>query len=176
MHDEIWSLYQTCKETLSTLKARSAETDISAIPINKMSPSERALLVQFTYSHYERTYGIGLAITLLYNCMLNALGGSDAITTFDAQYLAEEVLALGERSNIYRPIGSGYLSICLVAAWAATRDQGLRDRIMGPLVEYTSDFRLRDPRYMWKELERTVEHLRLGTPFGASGEGYVGGT
>lgn len=172
VRDEIWSIYQSCKGTLSHHKARSVETEISAIPRNKTSPGERDLVAQFTYSHYQRTYGIGLAITLFYNCMLSALGGADAIAAFDAEYLAEEVMALAERSNIHRPIGTGYLSICLVVAWAATMDQSLRDRIMGPLVEYSSDFKLRDSRYMRSELEWTAEHLRLGTPFRVSGEGY----
>lgn len=174
IRDEIWSIYRDCKQTLSHLKARSVENDLSAINTTKMTPSEQALVTQFTYAHYQRTYGIGLSITLFYNCILTALGAPDGVTAFDSNYLCQEVLALAERSNIYRPIGTGYLAICLTAAWAATLDQGLRDRIMGPLVEYSSDFRLRDDAYMLSELRWTAEHLWLGTPFRISGESYVG--
>lgn len=164
IRDEIWSIYQNCKETRRHIKARSVESDIFAVPTNKMSPSERALVARLIYSHNQRTYGHGLSITLFYNCVLNALGGTDPITTFDSQYLSEEGIALAERSNIYRPIEIGYLSICLTAAWAAATDQGLRDRIIR-LVEYSDDFKLRGSRYMRRELEWTAEHLRLGRPF-----------
>lgn len=90
-----------------------------------MTPSERALVAQLIYSHSQRTYGLGPAITLFYNCVLDAPGGTDAITLFDSQY-SEEVIALAERSNIYRPIGTRYLSICLTAAWRRRPIKGYR--------------------------------------------------
>lgn len=161
LRDGIWSIYQDCKQNLSQLKARSVENNVSAINMVERTSSERALVVQLTYSHYQRTYGIGLAITLFYNCMLSALGAGDGVTSFDASYLGEEVLALAERSSMYRPIGAGYLIVCLTAAWAATTDQQLRTRLMGPLVDYNADFKLRDSKYMLRELQLTAEHLRL---------------
>lgn len=169
LRNEIWPIYQDCKRNLSQLKARSVENHLSAINMVKRTPGERALLAQLTYSHYQRTYRFRLAITLFYNCMLSALGAVDGVISFDASYLGEEVLALAERSSMYRPIGAGYLIVCLTAAWAATPDQQLRTRLMGSLFDYNADFKLRDPKYILRELQLTAEHLRLGMPVRRSG-------
>lgn len=170
IRDEIWSTYQSCKHTLSALHLRSTENDNSTVDPSNTNTAQRALTSHLLYSHYQRTYGIGLVVTLYFNCMLGGLGDTDGVTTSDASYLSEEVLALAERSAMCRPIGSGYLLICLAVAWATTTDPLLRERLLDAVKDYNSDFGIRDTTCMLRELEWTAEHLRLGTPCRVWGE------
>ncbi|CAI7601009.1 unnamed protein product [Penicillium manginii] len=110
LRDEVWSIYQDCKTNLSTMKHRSVENDLSEL-YKTASPAGRKFILEFGFAHYQRTYGIGLACTLVFNCILSALdaygsrresgqggGAGGGITEFDATYLSEEVLALAKRS------------------------------------------------------------------------------
>lgn len=172
---EILTLYQTCKENLLELKTRAIDNDVSSVDMTNFSKTAEKSVRDFFYAHYQRTYGIGLVVTLCFNCMLGALvmnDDEDDIVSTDATELAEEVLALAERSAIYRPVGAGYLLICLAAAWAATSDPLLKAKVKLVLNDYREDFRARDPVYMSHELEWTAEHLRLGVPFRINGESY----
>lgn len=173
VRDEIWSVYQTCKMNLSSIKLCLDENKDPTVGIPGLSNQQRSFLRQTVYSNYQRTYGIGLVITLFFNCMLSAMGAHDPMTVFDGTYLAEEVLTLAACSQIYRPIGSGYLLICLSAAWAAAPDPDLRGRVFEVLMDYHDDFKIRDSASMVQELERIADHLRLGTPYRIGGERLI---
>lgn len=165
VRDEVWTIYQNCKTNLSTLHLRATENDLSGIDMSQMSAGDRASVRSFMYAHHERSYGLGLAISLFFNCLLGALGAHDGASLFDANYLTEEVLALADRSAIWRPIGTGYLIICFSVAWAATTDPQLRAKLFATINDYSSDLRVRDSQFMMTELDWTAEHMRLGTPF-----------
>lgn len=164
IREEVWTIYQSCKVNLSIMKHRSVENDFSEI-YKAASPSGRKFILEFGFAHYQRTYGIGVACTLVFNCMLTALGAHDGITDFDATYLSEEVLDLAKRSVIWKPIGSAYIAICVTAAWAATSDPVLRDRLFAVALDFNNDFHIRDSAYVYREMLSTTEHLRLGASF-----------
>ncbi|KAJ6095721.1 transcriptional regulator family: Fungal Specific TF [Penicillium sp. IBT 16267x] len=175
VHAEILTSYQTCHENLLELKIRAVENDISSLDMTSFSKSAEKSVRDFFYAHYQRSYGIGLVVTLFFNCMLGALvmnDGEDDTVSSDATELVEEVLALAERSVIYRPVGAAYLLICLAAAWAATSDPVLKAKVMVALNDYRGDFRVRDPVDLSQGLEWTAEHLRLGVPFRINGESH----
>ncbi|KAJ5548181.1 transcriptional regulator family: Fungal Specific TF [Penicillium frequentans] len=172
---EVLTLYQKCNVNLLELKTRAIVNDVSSVDMTSFSKRAEKSVREFFYAHYQRTYGIGLVVTLFFNCMLGALvtnDEEDIVVSSDATELAEEVLALAERSVIYRPVGAGYLLICLAAAWAATNDPMLKAKVMAALNDYREDFRVRDPVNLSHELEWTAEHLRLGVPFRINGESY----
>lgn len=164
VQDELWALYQACKLDLSLLKQSSINKDLSiaeALP----QGSHQSWLERLLTVNYDRLYGIGLVITLFFNCMLQALGiHSDAVQA-DAYYFTEEILMLVEISEDLRPIGSAYLIICLTTAWAASRDPGQRERVLAWLCDYQRDFNCRRG-CLQQELQWTAEHLALGDPLG----------
>lgn len=166
VRDEVWTIYQNCKANLRKLQIRASENIITEFDISQTPVREQALVRSFMYAHYERTYGIGLTISLFFNCLLGALGVHDGGSLFDANYFSEEVLALADRSAIWRPIGTGYLIICFSVAWAATSDPLLRARLLAAIYDYGADLRIRDQSFLMNELEWTAEHLRLETSMG----------
>ncbi|CEO60783.1 hypothetical protein PMG11_05323 [Penicillium brasilianum] len=165
VQDELWALYQACKLDVDKLKQSSVNKDLSlaqALPHG----FHRTWLERVLTVHYDRIYGIGLVITLFFNCMVQALEiHSDAVQA-DAHHFTEEILVLAETSENLRPVGSGYLIICLITAWAATRDPELRGRVFEWLCEYQSDFSSRQVSQFQQELQWTAEHLCLGDPLG----------
>jgi hypothetical protein len=165
IRDELWALYQACKLDLSKLKQASLHKDLS-LASTLPDRTHRAWLERLLSVHYDRIYGIGLVITLFFNCMLQALGiHADAVQA-DAYHFTEEILMLAEISEDLRPVGSGYLIICLTTAWAASRDVQQRGRVLGWLGDYQRDFNNWEVRRWWQDLRWTEEHLCLGDPLG----------
>ncbi|KAJ5984064.1 hypothetical protein N7481_006163, partial [Penicillium waksmanii] len=176
IRNQVWTIYQDCKVNLSILKHRSVENDFSEL-FKTASPAGRKFILEFGFAHYQRTYGIGLACTLVFNCILSALDAhghrqgqglddvSASVTEFDATYLSEEVLDLAKRSVIWKPIGAAYIVICVNAAWAATSDPLLKAKLFSVAIDFNNDFHLRDARVFEREMLHTTEHLRLGTSF-----------
>lgn len=165
IQDELWALYQACKLDLHKLKQSSINKDLSLAEALTHG-SHRAWLERVLTVQYDRVYGIGLVITLFFNCMIQALEiHSDAVQS-DAHHFIEEILMLAEISEDLRPVGSGYLIICLTTAWAATREPELKGRVLTWLCEYQTDFNNRQVSHLQQELQWTAEHLCLGDPLG----------
>ena len=121
--------------------------------------------------HYDRIYGIGLVITLFFNCMLQALGIHRDAVEADACYFTEEILMLAESSEDIRPVGSGYLIICLTTAWAASTDVEQRGRVVSWLCDYQRDFDNWHVSQWKQDLRWTAEHLCLRDPLGLKQDG-----
>lgn len=122
------------------------------------------LLSQIMHAHYQRTYGIGLAIAILFNCIFCALSTNDNTLAAESASFARELAALARRATIYRPIGSGYLILCLAAAWGGTTDPQMRSTLESVMDDYQQDFRLHNPINIRSELEWIAQHMRLGLP------------
>lgn len=165
IRDEVWSIYQDCKTELAELKRRWTECDFASFNLVDVPKHKMEFVARYLFSHYERSYGIGLVVALFFNCILSALSPMDPVIGFDATYLSEEVLVLAERGHQFRPMGSGYLLLCASVAWVATEDQELKNKLVLILEEYRSDFSVREMGFMMKEIGWVGEHLRLGRSY-----------
>jgi hypothetical protein len=156
--EEIRSIYEKCKLLLEELKARKVECESTDLGSNP-----KTFLPRLLQAHYLRTYGIGLAITIVFNCMLQALSPNDYTYTTESTSLVEETLSHAEESNMYRPVGAGYIIMCLAAAWAATSDPDLRSRVEAILLDYHDDFTIKNRRNIYPYLEWSRNNLWLGS-------------
>ncbi|KAJ5081657.1 transcriptional regulator family: Fungal Specific TF [Penicillium alfredii] len=157
LHAETWAVYEKCKELLAVMSADATASEAAA-----PGPGPETLLSRILRAHYQRMYGIGLAIVLFFNCMLGALDSANSIVMADAAYFAHEVLVQAQSAARYRPVGAGYLMACLPAAWAATADPELRILLEAELRNYQEDFHRLPLAGQRAELEWTGRHLRLG--------------
>ncbi|KAJ5595149.1 uncharacterized protein N7459_001357 [Penicillium hispanicum] len=162
IQEEVMAIHQACKLNLDAMRNRSVENNIAMLNLSNTNRRAREFLRTLFSAHYERTYGIGLTVVFFFNCMLSGLGAHDETTILDANAFSEEALALAERSAMYRPMGAGYMIFCLQAAWTATADRGLRDRLIAALVDFQDDFKVLDRKNLVQTLEWTAEYLRLG--------------
>jgi hypothetical protein len=142
---------------LGELKVRTveAETSLSAMPETFMTRILRA--------HYLRTHGIGIAITTFFNCILQALDPSDYTCLLESIWLVEDTLIHAQKSNMHRPVGAGYVLLCLSAAWVVTEDPQLRSMVEAALFDYHGDFVAHHGAKISRELERVKENLWLGS-------------
>ncbi|CAI7644268.1 unnamed protein product [Penicillium glandicola] len=149
---EVRSIYETCKLLLGELKARTVEFETSGL-----STMTTIFMTRILQAHYLRTYGIGIAITTFFNCILQALDPTDYACVVESSSLVKDTLLHAQKSNLYRPVGAGYVIICLSAAWAVTTDPQLRSMVEVTLIDYHSDFVTRDGVNIPRELTSVIE-------------------
>lgn len=159
--DELWAMYLTCKLDVDHLKQARITKDLSVIqglpPGPRKTWIERLLLV-----HNDRVYGLGIVISLLFNCMLQSLDVHSASLQADAYKYVEELLVLNDESECLRPVGSGYMILCLSVAWVATTDPLQRKTLKQWLYEYQHDFNFSQQSSLLDDLKLNSDHLRLG--------------
>jgi hypothetical protein len=155
--EEVRPIYEKCKYILGELKARKVKCESSDLGGNL-----KKFLPRLMQAHYLRTYGIGLGITLVFNCMLQALNPEDFNYSTESISLVEEILLHAEESNMYRPVAAAYIRTCLGAAWAATTDLNLRLRVEATLFDYEGDLLIHN-RNLFQELEDSKNSLWLSS-------------
>jgi hypothetical protein len=157
--EETRPIYEKCKTILDELKARTVEDESS-----ELISVPGTFMARILRAHYLRTYGIGIAITTFFNCMLQALDPDDFPCVAESRYLVKDILSHAQVSNIYRPVGAGYIIICLSAAWAVTADPQLRAMVEAALIDYHGDFVSHDGVKRSRELELARQNLWLVGP------------
>ncbi|KAJ5610247.1 transcriptional regulator family: Fungal Specific TF [Penicillium lagena] len=157
IRNETRSIYEACKTILAELKARDAAGTLPGV-----GPTSSAIAT-ILHAHVQRTYGIGLAIVVFFNCMLGALDPNDKLLAPEMTYFAREVVSLAYRSAIYRPIGAAYIIVVLHVALAATTDPQMRELLQHTMGEYQKDKLFgTETLGMRDELENTARHMRFG--------------
>lgn len=156
--EEVRLLYERCKLILKELKERVYGTEAS-----ELSALPDSFQTQILRAHYLRTYGIGLAITTYFNCMLQALDPNKYTITIEARSLIRDILLHAQQSNVYRPIGAGYVLMCLSAAWSIAADPQLRSMVEVTMIDYHNDFASHNGMNVSRELERVSKNLWLGS-------------
>ncbi|KAG0158213.1 hypothetical protein PDIDSM_5726 [Penicillium digitatum] len=99
---EVRPIYKKCKLLLGELKARTVEFETT-----ELGTMTDTFLGRILRAHYLRTYGIGLAITTAFNCILQTLDPSDYICRVESRSLVNDTLGHAQESNLYRPVGAG---------------------------------------------------------------------
>jgi hypothetical protein len=157
LRDGIGSLYETSKVSLGELQKQWATTE-------EPDASSHILVVRL-HAHYQRMYGLGLVIVIILNCVLSALDTEDDDLIVESTFYATEILGLAADANRYRPLGAGYITLCLMAAWAGTNDELLRMSIGIAMKDYQDDFYKDTPiKDMDAELDSLTRRIRLLTP------------
>ncbi|KGO69233.1 YjgF/Yer057p/UK114 family [Penicillium italicum] len=169
---EVRPIYEKCKLLLGELKARTVEFKKS-----ELSSMTETFMARILRAHYLRTYGIGLAITTVFNCFLQTLDPLDYDCWIESRGLVKDTLVHAQESNVYRPVGAGYVIMCLSAAWAVTADPQLRSMVEVALIDYHGDFMTQDGVNIPRELERArVKNVLLPNPvFLVNGFVFVSG-
>lgn len=155
---EVRPIYEKCKLLLGELKARTVQFETS-----ELSTMTGTFMARILRAHYLRTYGIGLAITTVFNCILQVLDPIDYACREESRSLIKDILIHAQESNMYRPVGAGYVIMCLSAAWAVTTDPQLRSMVEVALIDYHGDFVTQDGVNIPRELEQASENLWLGS-------------
>ena len=145
-------------------KMRNRLCDISELPpaqeIGKFAPpvSPRTLI----YLYYT-AYVLLLCLALIINGLLRAMDPLDVTLIEDSIVFIDEIVIIAEHMAQYRPLGAGFIPICLTAAWAGTSDPEKQRKIEDLILDYQTDFagaRWMDGAYWLKD---RYDILRLKT-------------
>ncbi|KAJ5810781.1 hypothetical protein N7447_010297, partial [Penicillium robsamsonii] len=92
------------------------------------------------HSRIQAAYVMLSTLAVLLNSLLRVYDPWNASLVSEAVFLCDEITIQAELASRYRPIGAGYIPLCLVVAWAASDDPVQLARIEAILCEYQSDF------------------------------------
>ncbi|KAJ5501874.1 hypothetical protein N7463_004748 [Penicillium fimorum] len=92
-----------------------------------------------THSRIQAAYAILSTLAVLLNS-LRVFDPWNASLVSEAVFLCDDITIQAELASCYRPVGAGYIPLCLVVAWAASDNPVQLARIEAILREYQSDF------------------------------------
>ncbi|KIX10626.1 uncharacterized protein Z518_01710 [Rhinocladiella mackenziei CBS 650.93] len=137
-------LYDPLKAPLRVAQANYLESaqkfrDLQSSPVQDMFSSP----VMRLYGGHQRMYGLALLVQTILNGILRSLSlEHDVNLESESDCLIKEIVSLAEDATIFRPLGSCYMGLCLVLAWAGTADLETRLEAERLYKEYRSDFPL----------------------------------
>ncbi|KAJ5214764.1 hypothetical protein N7449_001933 [Penicillium cf. viridicatum] len=88
----------------------------------------------------QAAYAIISTLAVLLNSLLRVFDPWNASLAREAVFLCDQITIQAELASCYRPVGAGYIPLCLVVAWAASDNLVQLARIEAILSEYQSDF------------------------------------
>jgi hypothetical protein len=154
LRDESRSLYHTMKAVLRDLHDRFMNQTANGA-------SQPAIVAVKLDAHYQRSYALGLAITIILNCVLSGFDAQDISLGKESTHFSREIIVLADQAAIYRPIAASYISLCAIAAWGGATDDATKAEAKNVLVDYLLDFSYAKVVVPAAELERIFRRLRL---------------
>lgn len=96
----------------------------------------RSPLVIQAHSHLQRMSGISLVVGIILNCVLSAIDPDKTTLSVDSAYFSGELWRISQEATVYRPLGSSYVPLLLVAAWIGSTDMVTRAVVEEAFVKY----------------------------------------
>ena len=143
---EVYVIYKTVRDDCQTMsQSLSTLTD---------SPTETSFnITRFLQVRFQSAFGTLLHVAMILNAALRAEGITNASLRTDLAFFIDEANVLGKESSKYRPLGSCSIPLCLIAAWAVTDDDQIRESLEQMLSDWQMDFgsaRWMDMAIWWK--------------------------
>lgn len=120
-----------------------------------------SVVAVMVHCHYQRTYALALVISIILNCILDALDPREVILEEEAAQCSKEILVLAETAAVYRPIAASYMSLCLIAALGCSKEEGMKSAVKRKLEDYLQDFSYTKVVVSTAELDAIFRLLRL---------------
>jgi len=79
------------------------------------------------YEFYQKLYGIFLNIEIMLVGILQAYNPGDATLAVRSSQVCQEIIDLSLAAMELRPLGAGWIPMCLVSAWGATSNNQSKD-------------------------------------------------
>lgn len=93
-----------------------------------------------THCRVQAIYTIVSTLALLLNSLLRLFHPSNPSLETENAFLCEEIMTQAVLAFCYRPVGSAYMPLSLIVAWACTNNPAQLAQIECVLAEYQSDF------------------------------------
>lgn len=134
-----WELYSVQLQLFRTWRTiyQCASDDVS-----NAKDEDSATRASYLYAFNQRMYSISVFNVSYINCLIRAMLPLEAGISLrkEAVEYSHEIVALAHAAMRYRPLGSGFISLCLMVAWFTPADDDMRREIESLWELYTSDF------------------------------------
>jgi hypothetical protein len=154
LRNETRPLYQTSKTMLTQLRTNWVGC--------QYPNSQNELSSVIMYAYYQRVYGLGLLIATIINCVLRtfASASEEKELVSDSELWIKETFELAHVANMYRPLGSAYITISLGSAWLASANESEKSFAEILLNDYCGDFPMRTANDFMGELDWMAQQLQ----------------
>lgn len=88
--------------------------------------------------HLHAAYCLGLGLSLMFNGILRAHDPTDPALKADAEIFVDDCIALAEYGLPLRPLGSIWMSFCLIPAWVSATSAEQKARAHRAILDYES--------------------------------------
>lgn len=161
--DEIVLVHRDVQKTCIKLREKMYEVtpdsrnevflDLPKLPRTKIAPKR-------LYAFYQRTYGVFLSFEVMLNGILQAYSPGDAMLAVRSFQICEELRDLSLAASELRPLGAGWIPVCLVSAWGASPDAQSKILLEQVWTECWADYSRLDLPACGKQLETLYKRLR----------------
>lgn len=146
LSDEFKDILKTSRELYSTSillldRLRSTYTD-SAAAIDRAKDEASASAARYMYAFHQRVYCMAAFTTCYFNCVIRVMLPEDERAPFSTEAIAyaKEMIALAYQAMQFRPMGSGFVPMCLMVSWCTPVDDTTRGEISHLWDLYRTDF------------------------------------
>lgn len=149
--DDVRYRYEASRSTLSIALTKLKEHE--AVGVDEKN--------ELLHLNLQRIYGMTLFVTILLNCLYSVLDPTQAQLVVESETYARDICTLADQSHKYRPLGSSYIAICLIAAYAGASDPGTRAGVLRTLSDYCGDFPWMTDNTCFQYIEHSALLFRL---------------
>ena len=132
--DELWHCHDVLKGVVAGQKERLLGYE--ALFVDDATKPVEGIV----HAALQAAYGIGMVVAIVGNTILRALDPEDTLLIVESTQMAVDTLALADAASRYRPLGSGYIALCLGAAWVGVIDEDLKAKLEAKWMEWGPDF------------------------------------
>jgi hypothetical protein len=129
-------------------------------------------------TRYQTGYGMLLSLAMFLNSIVSVFRPHDISLPEESATMRSEIMTLAWQVMDRRPLGAGYIPVCLIAAWIGSNDLMERAEIEVMILRYRSGFT--ELRWLEKAIAFKQRLQRLRPKFVAKdinnlhhGKGYV---
>jgi hypothetical protein len=156
-------IHEKFVEAAAAMKNPSAV--LSTLQISRMIVK---ILPMRLHAFYQRTYAILLAVEILLNGILRAYTPDDHILEEENNRLTRTIIDLSLEGSIWKPIGAGWVPVCLISAWGSTMDPMRKKQIEKVWDESWKEITPTSLNVAASTIGETFDQLRLAAFRGSS--------
>lgn len=138
---------QECRLHLDQLPSTESESFSSVAVLHK--------------SQVQAGHSLTLSSLSILNALLRAYNPENPALREETTSYCEKILHEAKVASCYRPLGAGYIALCLVVALATSDDPEQIERIEEMLEDYQTDFKYTGWKKRAELLKRTLEYHQL---------------
>ncbi|KAK5064815.1 hypothetical protein LTR84_000649 [Exophiala bonariae] len=134
LRKEAAEIYETAVTILTKFRVLYLDAASKATTTSTSVAKDRSAFIPrdwVLYANFQRIYGLSLFSACFLNCLLRSFSSDeeDVGLQEEVDKFTVEIITLAYDSEVFRPLGSSYMVLCLFIAWISSPDPQTRSHI-----------------------------------------------